>query len=365
MESPNISAAVIRIDERENLFPHFLIFTILTYTITACIIFVNGSILLAFVIQKIRRPSLARLSPAGVLVLNLLFADAFVGAVTIIMTATETRNMAATRWRCAARLAVSYLALIGSHVALINVVIDRYVAIMHTLHYRDWVTMQRSLTMILFGWLVPIVGSVVALLTDDWQPGLITCEQIDSFRQFLSYIWVPSHVLALLCVIVIQGRVYLQLRRYEVTSKAQTASSVLKHYSKKSVQVLCRVTTTFVVCWGPFDVVLLIIIFWPMPVLKVIYDTSAIIAHFSFLVNPCIYSMKTENIRKPVSALCSDIKGVFCKKAETETKQSGGADAGAAPPSGLHKVAATTLSGTSPTQSTSLDGHGDVRFSPP
>ena len=85
------------------------------------------------------------LSPSGRLVLNLAFADMLVGLGLCYFSAFKfwpamAAKLARYQVPCVLRFSVCFLTMFGSHCALLVVALDRYTAIVHTLHYKDYVT---------------------------------------------------------------------------------------------------------------------------------------------------------------------------------------------------------------------------------
>lgn len=90
-----------------------------------------------------------------------------------------------------------------------------------------------------------------------------------------------------------------------VASSATARRSQLSCH--KSAKVLLRVTSTFILCWTPLDMMLvLFVVIGPHPVLLVVFEATFTLSITSFLVNPLVYAWKTEAIhRSLVAALVS------------------------------------------------------------
>ena len=269
------------------------------FAAAALLALLNASIAIAFLVQKVRRP--VRVSPSGLLVLNLVLADAFLGAALTVLTTRMTTDPQ----RCGIWTGVLFFATVGSNCALINVVLDRFIAIAYTLQHRVWMSAARSKVMVLCGWSVPLTGLVYGFVSNDWSPGPARlCPHIRSVGTFLRCAWFPADSFTTLCVIVIQCCVYLHLRRHDaerVTCNSNRSSS------HKAARLLFWVMTPACAVRISYDVVVIIIAPRLNWVLRFTYTVMLLFVELSFLANPVVYSYATANIKKPVSDLFKDI----------------------------------------------------------
>jgi len=273
------------------------------YGVTGSMVLINITIASAFLVQKIRRG--LRLNPSCLLVLNLIFADAFLGTVLFLLTG----RLGIVPQYCGIWSGVTYLATIGSRIALINVVLDRFIAIVYSLHYRGWMTKTRSKGMLVCGWSLPVAGLVYGIALNDWNPGPARrCSDIHNISMFLRYVWVPSLIIFNLSVIIIQCALYLHLRRQD----ARKATS----YSHKVARILFWIVTPTCVALLSYDIMVVVIVPRVNWILRSVYSVLLIFVLFSFLLNPVVYSYTTDHIKKPVSDLCKDIKVWLCPSRE-------------------------------------------------
>jgi len=273
----------------------------------------NASIAIAFLVQKLRRPAAVQVSPTGLLVLNLLVVDTFLGAISFLNVATNSIIMASDTVWCGARLGLTYLATISSHVGLLNVVIDRYLAIAHSLKYRDWMTWRRAVAMLGLGWFIPVAGALVVGLVaadDLYSVGTMArCSEIYASMSFVRYIWIPTHFSANLCVILIQWRVYVYLKQRD---NEKLPSNQDHNVSDKSAWILFRITTPTYIAMLLIDVVRVVMMVHFTELVLRVYQVTLLLVQIVFLMNPVIYSYATANIRQPVSDLYSDVKKWLC-----------------------------------------------------
>ena len=298
---------------------------IMSYIMSSMTVIVNGGILLAYCIQKIRKPTY-QLTPAGYLVMNLLVADCLCGVVCTYvvqfkMWPENARAMAKYRYICPIRFAGGFLGFIGSHFALLCIVIDRYIAVLKTMQYREWMTSAMSFKMIIGGWIIPVCGAIIIVTKNGWFEGVETCTENTIIPTFLFFVWIPMTVIVLMMIVLIQAKVHFELSR---RSKSDSPLAiVLRRVTRKSARVLLQSTTIFIICWGYFDGSLLIYLFVPHKWTKLIYDISFPVALSSFLSNPMLYSYKTKSINEPVRDLLLELQKVLlCKKVDDSSPPS-------------------------------------------
>jgi len=308
---------VLQLKTPEDLKDLYIGIAIVRYALNIAILVINGGILLAFLIQRWRhqRPK-RRLHPAGCFVINLLIADTLVGAVLTNslrykIWPENAVALAKKHYACVLRFAVAFLAVCGSHNALLSVVIDRYVAVVHTMRYRDWMSRRTCVLMVTASWILPVTGMMYLLFFGHWKPGLPICSENTVIGDFSLYVWLPIQVALLLSILVIQFCVHFELRRYGKTKSF--GSSVLHRSTHKSAKTMLISTLAFAFFYAPYDATALVFVFFPSALTKLLYDLSAIGTALTFLVNPCLYSIKTESVRRPVSELFSDIRGALSR----------------------------------------------------
>ena len=293
------SASVVFITPEPSTFAEEVL-AVIRQTTAFLAVLVNGAIALAFLVQKCRRCSV-QLSPAGLLVLNLLFADALVALVILRLS---THFTVKPKW-CVLALGVCYMATIGSHIAVLNVVIDRFIAVTFTLQYREYMTMTKSVVMVCCGWSIPVAGLVTSFfLTSGTSSPVARCAEISTFRFFLEYVGVPSHVIIYLFVVVIQYSLYRCLRRHD--AEKATSNQVFRR-STKAAWILFRITTPTYVAMLCYDIMLIVLAMSINEVVKLFHDVTLLFAQLCYLMNPLVYAYATANIRKPLSDLCADI----------------------------------------------------------
>jgi len=269
---------------------------------------INAAIVIAFLAQKLRRPSV-HVSPTGLLVLNLLLIDTLLGAVILYNLATSWTFIAAGSTWCEAQLTVTFLAVIGSHIALLNVVVDRFIAIVYSLKHRDVMTWGRSVAMVSFGWLIPAIGAVAVavavVVTHDPLTLVERCSDINASRVFLQFVWIPVHSSANLCVIVIQYRVYLYLKRHD---QQKVTCNSRPNSSDRSAWILFRITTPTYLSMLLLDLMKIVLMLRSNPFTQDMYQLVLLFVQIAFLMNPLMFAYATGNIRRPVLELCDDIK---------------------------------------------------------
>ncbi|XP_026293397.2 melanocortin receptor 5-like [Frankliniella occidentalis] len=319
-ETPGL--VVVDVFDLEHAFPYIMmVFAILEYTMMVLIVVGNLFILVAYAVGRIRgKNSSMRLPSSGRLVLNLALADLLVGVGLIYFSLFKfwpemAAQLAKYRLPCVLRFSVCFLTMFGSHCALLVVAMDRYTAIVHTLHYKDYLTTRVSWLVILAGWVVPVAGAGAVFLVNEWRPGVPFCDEHHIVPNFLIMFALPSNVSVLLLISLTHWRVHREVQAYTLRASdpsfvASTASAARRsHGCRKSAVLLLRVTTSFIVCWTPLDVMLvLFVVLGPRPWVLVVFEAAFFLAMTSFLLNPFVYAWKTEAIRRPLIAALTALR---------------------------------------------------------
>lgn len=214
---------------------------------------------------------------------------------------------------CVLRFSICFLTMFGSHCALLVVALDRYTAIVHTLHYKDVMTTRMSWVMISLGWAVPLAGAGTLFFVNQWRPDVPSCDEHYVVPYFLITFALPSNVFVLVSISAAHWRVHKEVKAYTLRCSdpefvASARSSMRSQSCRKSAAVLLRVTSTFIVCWTPLDVMLILfVVLGPLPWLLVVFEATFMLAMTSFLLNPSVYAWKTEAIRRPLVGVLTSL----------------------------------------------------------
>ncbi|KAJ1531493.1 hypothetical protein ONE63_000168 [Megalurothrips usitatus] len=289
-------------------------YAVVEYTLMALMVVCNLFILVAYAVGRVSRGynNTLRLPSSGRLVLNLVLADLLVGVGLCYFSIFKfwpdmAAYLAKYQVPCVLRFAICFLSMNGSHCALLVVALDRYIAIVHTLYYKDFMTTRVSWCLILVGWCTPLCGSAALFFVNEWRPDVPVCDEHHIVPQFLIWFALPSNVFVLLAISVAHWRVHQEVkaftRRCADPDFVASSASRRSYGCRKSAQVLLRMTTTFIVCWTPLDLMLVtMVVVGPKLWLLVLFEATFLLGMTSFLLNPFMYVWQTEAIRRPLAA---------------------------------------------------------------
>ncbi|KAK3926896.1 Melanocortin receptor 5 [Frankliniella fusca] len=308
--------AVVDVIDLERAFPYIMMgFSIVEYTLMVLMVVGNLFILVAYAVGRIRgKNSTLRLPSSGRLVLNLALADLLVGLGLIYFSIFKfwpelAARLARYQVPCVLRFSICFMTMFGSHCALLLVAVDRYTAIVHTLHYKEYLTTRVSWMAIVGGWFVPVAGAGSVFAVNQWHPDVPFCDEHHVVPNFLIMFALPSNVFVLLAISLTHWRVHREVQAFTLRASdpsfvASASSSARRsHGCRKSAVLLLRVTTSFIVCWTPLDVMLtLFVVLGPRLWVLVAFEGAFLLGMTSFLLNPFVYAWKTEAIRRPLIA---------------------------------------------------------------
>lgn len=195
-----------------------------------------GNILTAVAIKSSRKLS-AMLS--NQFIFNLALSDIMVAVFIPYHYAFYVGNtLGAQKITCLLRFALICLACSCSNYNLLSIAADRYIAIVHPLHYGRYVTKRTVYAVICFGWLFCFVVATIPLYWNTWESA-DKCE-LDAVlpQYFINFIITPLFVLIWLAMLLVYFRIWR-----EAAGHAKRLKSTAKYCNgaglndSKSVQV--------------------------------------------------------------------------------------------------------------------------------
>lgn len=154
--------------EDENL----LIWIVVDGLLMLAILFGNTLTILAVTLSR-RLSSLI----SNQFVLNLAISDLTVGLTLPYHLAFYLNNkLGKMKETCVLRFMLIMLACSASILNLIAIAVDRYIAILHPLHYSRYMTKPLARTLMVVAWALAVSASVVPLFWNNWGSMAETCE---------------------------------------------------------------------------------------------------------------------------------------------------------------------------------------------
>ena len=244
--------------------------------------------------------------PSKLLFRSLATTDLCVGLIAHPLSVTYYISLVNERWNiCRHAFAASYrTAYIVCSVSLFTwttISVDRLLALLLGLRYRQVVTFKRMCLAVTLSWVVSILGSTLYL----------TNHRVT--------LWLGFSVISLCLVtsIVCYTKIFITLRHNQVQAQgnvnlgqpSQIVSLNRARY-RKTVTSALWVQLTLIVCYLPQGIVeLLVLQREPSPFLLVVRFSTATLVFLNSTLNPILYCWKIREVRQAVK---STLSGLCC-----------------------------------------------------
>ncbi|XP_026481256.1 histamine H2 receptor-like [Ctenocephalides felis] len=185
---------------------------------------------------------------------------------------------------------------------LIAIAVDRYIAIVHPLHYGRYMTKTVARSILGLGWLMGLIICSMPLYWNNWASAR-ACELAEVLpTYFIAGVITPSFSLIWMVMLVVYWRIWREAaghaRRLRATAHNGTPSDW------KSVQVVLLILGSFSVCWLPFFVVACAQAFTcHNESSPTVYKAAFSLAISNSGLNPLIYAWKNSNFRRAFAQL--------------------------------------------------------------
>ncbi|KAK7865965.1 hypothetical protein R5R35_012909 [Gryllus longicercus] len=248
---------------------------------------------------------------SSLLVVNLSAADFLVGFLGVFHFLPRylcdlEQVLARHRNLCILRFALVLTAHLGSGYTLIAIAADRYVAVCHALHYRDWITPRRSLALIAGIWVVALSGAMLLFAWNTFDKVGNRCSEDTVLPlAYTLFVGVFGQVVILGTITWAHWavhRIVLQLRSRGGNSNEAHGGVFAQgeeRVSTRASRVLALILGVYVASWAPFMIVL-IVRTCKVHVPPTVMETASSIVNFNYLVNPFIYAYNNRPIQKAI-----------------------------------------------------------------
>ena len=223
------------------------------------------------------------------------------------------------KYLCLTRYAFVVASMSGSIISLTFVSFDRYVAVLHPMHYPSIMT-KRRVQLMLFGiWSYCVTFSVMPYAgVNIWQQN-VPCEYFRILPKWYTFFTVPF-VMAV-CLILSVGMylvVFRVAKKHQERMRLVNVNSARKRKSKRrqvekdtrTAKVMAFVLLLFVVFWFPFLASsLLKYLPFSQDIFEIIKTFAVTIAMTNSMCNPMVYCYLRRGFRKAFKALlcCKDV----------------------------------------------------------
>ncbi|KAJ1530451.1 hypothetical protein ONE63_005354 [Megalurothrips usitatus] len=290
----------------------------------------------AFTIAAIWPRRWRRSTQSSLFVLHLAFADFLCGLAKLVIfvfmsdcAAAELASVHETA--CLGPVIFICFAWTLSATTLAAIAVDRYVCIVHSLRYYEFLTTRRVCVILASLWGFSALCGLLYLPTWEWQEGRF-CEEQNLFPEWHLYaVQIPISMLVLLVVaathIAIRSEVKRNNARCWTAGHAGLRLPSSKSASVRSAKVTVLVVSSFIMGYLPLAVFQVL--------LHSAFQDHVAVAHWDFhvvsvssslwyLLNPFIYAWKNASIRQDMVTLWRRLVGgaLCCSSFRTEDETS-------------------------------------------
>ncbi|XP_031347147.1 histamine H2 receptor [Photinus pyralis] len=202
---------------------------------------------------------------------------------------------------CVLRIVLTILGCASSIGNLIGIALDRYVAIVYPLHYGRFMTKKVAVAIIITGWAVSIVISLLPSFWNQWNE-TDRCVSINKVlpNEYINFVLIPMFLMVLIGMFVVYTRIWKEATGHARRLRNSTSYQYGKMWNdSKSVQVVLLIIGCFSVCWLPFFISILIMKLES----RLIYEITLRLAIANSGINPIIYAWKNSNFRQIFACL--------------------------------------------------------------
>ncbi|CAG9089347.1 unnamed protein product [Plutella xylostella] len=231
-------------------------------------------------------------------VLNLAVSDLMVGlTLPYHMIFYLDEDFGKIKYSCLMRFILIVLACLASIYNIIAIAVDRYVAIVHPLHYSRYMTKVITRLLMSTTWSVAMCISLIPIFWNNWHEG-IACEMNMVIpKDYTTSILAPMFSLIWMVMFILYWRIWREATCHARRMRANTCCPTGAN-DWKSIQVVLLVLGSFSLCWMPFVVVACAQTF---PVFHlhspIAYRLTSSLAMCNSGINPLIYAWKNAGFR--------------------------------------------------------------------
>ncbi|XP_014675487.1 PREDICTED: melanocortin receptor 5-like [Priapulus caudatus] len=257
-----------------------------------------GNGLVIIVIAKIRRLQTA----ANMTIANLACCD-FIIACTLWTGVLRRDTMLGCALFSGHAMTVFHLSLLGNALCTIN----RYVAIVHPLHYNQLMTLARTGVLITLSTMYAIVIGIAAAIqvSYQWEPPstcIVDLEISAGFAYVVAGLYIIILIFMVYCYVVIGKIAWDHTRRMTAASDAEREDMSAFHATLKITKIILTVVGASFTLLTPHVLHFILIHSFPFQ-LRALRDIRTLALAANSLVNPMIYFYKYKDFRLAVREL--------------------------------------------------------------
>ncbi|XP_072169953.1 allatostatin-A receptor-like [Diadema setosum] len=209
-----------------------------------------------------------------------------------------------------------WISINASVFTLTAISVERYIAIVHPLHFKRWMTPRRTVVLILMIWLLSLGLKCrsFAVTVVDATSGrcIVTYPSPESrtyfaFQELVTMFLIPiATMLVTQCLIARSLR--RDVRRFDADLQSSGPSAKLLLARKKVITLVLIVVLIFVICWTPDGIAYMALglqLVGPDFLFSTPYNLFVNIAFFNSCVNPMVYLIRYPQFRVALKELFS------------------------------------------------------------
>lgn len=212
---------------------------VIVWSITDAILMlttISGNLLTLFAIILCRRLST---TVSNYFIFSLALSDLLVGVtIPYHFFFSVGFRLSATKQTCVLRFMLVILACSSSIYSLLAIATDRYVAVVHPLHYNKYMTKKTVSCIIIFGWFCAVLFGSVIFYYNEWEDDRQCTLNTVVPTGYLTYGLTPMFVSVWLAVFIVYLKIWRVAATHAKRIKKESLSKDACVNDSKSVQVI-------------------------------------------------------------------------------------------------------------------------------
>ncbi|CAL4164708.1 unnamed protein product, partial [Meganyctiphanes norvegica] len=280
--------------------------------LVACVVGVAGNTLVIYVVTRFSKMQ----TVTNLYILNLAFADElFVLGIPFLMITSYLQFWPFGSIMCKVYMITTSLNQFTSSLFLTIMSADRYIAVCHPISSSKYRTPMISRLVSLTAWTISALMIVPVFMYSHTLEvnGAINCNifwpdglGVNSQSAFTMYSFILAFAIPLTLIFIFYALVLNKLK----TVGPKTKSKEKKKSHRKVTKMVLTVITVYVLCWLPYWVLQVTLIFSPPKqgqgsFMIVLFLITSCLSYINSAINPILYAFLSENFKKSFMKACT------------------------------------------------------------